>query len=83
MARSRTFIFDIISVFFCINGIFCTLSGNLEHTVSISPAKYLKKMSQSDFTDVNSDRAGGRIRCGMVILEFHRRRRLTEFSEIT
>ena len=35
------------------------------------------------FTDMNSGRAGGEIPCRMLFIEFHRRRRLSEFSEIT
>ena len=57
-ALSKTFILDIIS-----GGFFCTLSGNLERIVSIVSTKYLVKWSQSDFTDVNSGRAGGGTRC--------------------
>ena len=43
--------------FFCTCGIFCTLSGNLERIVSILSTKYIEKWSQSDFTDVNSDKS--------------------------
>ena len=35
--------------------------------------EYLAKWSQSDFTDVNSGRAGGGILCRMFFIEFHRR----------
>ena len=38
-----------------------SLSVNLERIVSILSKKYLAKWSQSDFTDVNSGRAGGGI----------------------
>ena len=81
-ARSKTFILDLISGF-CTCGIFCCLSGNLERIFSILSTKYLEKWSQSDFTDVNSGRAGGEILCRMFFIEFHRRRGLSEFSEIT
>ena len=33
--------------------------------------------------DVNSCRAGGGMLCRMLFIEFHRRRGLSEFSEIT
>ena len=82
VACSKTFILDPISVF-CTDGILCTLSENLERTVSIVSTKYLEKWSQSDFTDVNSGRAGGGIICRMLFIEFHRRRGLSELSEIT
>ena len=49
---------DLISVLFYTDVIFCTLSGNLVRMVSILSTKYLKKWSQSDFTDVNSGRTG-------------------------
>ena len=39
---SKTFIMGLISVFYT-DGIFCTLSGNLEWMVSILSTKYLKK----------------------------------------
>ena len=65
------------------DGIFCTLSGNLERIVSILSTKYLEKRSQSDFTDVNSGRAGGGILCRMLFIKFQRRRGLSEFSAIT
>ena len=81
-ARSKTFILDLNSVF-CTSGIFCTLSGNLERIVSVLSTKYLEKWLQSDFTDVNSGRAGGRIQCRMLFIEFQRRRALSEFSAIT
>ena len=73
---------DLISGFFYTDGIFCTLSGNLVRIVSILFSKYLKKWSQSDFTDVNSGRAGVGILCRMVFIELHRRRGLSEFHEI-
>ena len=82
VARSKMFILDIISVC-CTDGILCTLSGNLERIVFILSTKYLEKWSQSDFTDVNSGRAGGGILCRMLFIEFHRRRGLSEYSEIT
>ena len=81
-ARSKTLILDRISGF-CTCGIFCTLSGNLERIVSILSTKYLEKWSQSDFTYVNSGRAGGGIICRMLFIEFQRRRGLSEFSAIT
>ena len=81
-ARSKTFILYLISGF-CTDGILSTLSGNLERVVSILSIKYLEKWSQSDFTDVNSGRASGGILCGMLSIELHRRRGLSEFSEIT
>ena len=73
---------DLISGF-CTDGIFCTLSGNLERVVSIFSTKYLEKWSQSDFTEVNSGKAGGGIICRMLFIELHRRRGSSEFSEIT
>ena len=81
-ARSKTFILNLI-LFFCTCRIFCTLSGNLERMVLILSTKYPEELSQSDFTDVNSGRAGGEIICRMLFIEFHRRRGLSEFSEIT
>ena len=39
--------------------------------------------SKSDFTDVNSGRAGGGILCRMLYIEFQRQRGLSEFSAIT
>ena len=81
-ARSKTFILDLIPVF-CTCGIFCALSRNMERIVSILSTKYLEKWSQSDFTDVNSGRAGGGILCRMLFIEFQRRRGLSEFSAIT
>ena len=45
----------------------CTLSGNLDEIVSILSTKYLEKCSQSDFTNVNSGRAGGGILCRMLL----------------
>ena len=80
-ALSKTSILDLISGF-CTGGIFCTLSGNLERLVSILSTKHLEKWSQSDFTDVNSGRAGGGILWRMLFIEFHRQRGLSEFSEI-
>ena len=80
-ARSKTFILDLISGL-CTGGILCTLSGNLERIVSILSTKYVEKWSQSDFTDVNSGRAGGGILCRMLFIEFHRRRGSSEFSLI-
>ena len=67
------FIFDLISNFRT-GGIFCTLTGNLEGIVSILSAIYFETWSQSDFTDVNPDRAGGGILCKMLFIELHRRR---------
>ena len=81
-ARSKTFILDLISVF-CTCGIFCGLSGNLKRIVSILSTRYLEKLSQSDFTDVNSGGEGGEMLCRMFFIEFQRRRGLSEFSEIT
>ena len=80
-ARSKTFILDLISGF-STDGIMCTLSGNLERVVTILSKKYLEKWSQSHFTDVNSGRAGGGIPCRMLVIEFHKRQGLSEFSEI-
>ena len=77
-ARSETFILDLISFF-----LFCTLSVNLERIVTILYTKYLDKLSQRDFTDVNSGREGGGIPCRMLFIELHTRRRLSKFSEIT
>ena len=44
---------------------------------------YVKIWKECDFTDVNSGRASDRILLRMLFMEFHRRRRLSEFSEIT
>ena len=45
---------------------------------------YLKKLSQSDFTAVNSGReGGGTLRRILFIIEFHRRRGLSELSEMS
>ena len=71
VARSKTLILDLISGFYT-DGILCISSGNLERIVSILSTKYLDKWSQSDYTDVNSDRAGGGILCRMLFNEFHR-----------
>ena len=57
VTRSKMFIMGLISGFYT-DGILCTLSVNLERMVSILFTKYLRKWSQSDFTDVKSDRAG-------------------------
>ena len=75
---SKRFVLDLISGY-CTGGISCTLSGNLEWIVSILSIKYLEKCMrpQSDFTDVNSGRAGGGILCRMLFIKFHRRRRLS------
>ena len=81
-ALLKTSFLDLISGL-CTGGVFCTSSGNLERIVSILSTKYLEKWSQSDFTDVNSGRAGGGILCRMFFIKFHRRRGLSEFSEIT
>ena len=81
-ALSKTIILDLISVF-CTGGIFCTFSGNLERIFLVLSTQYLEKWSQSDFTDVNSGRAGGGILCRMLLIQFHRRWGLSEFSEIT
>ena len=67
VARSKTFIFDLISVF-CTDGIYGTSSENLEWVVSILSTKYFKKLSQSDFTAVNSGRAGGGILRRMLFI---------------
>ena len=80
-ALSKKFILNLIYVV-CTGGIFCTLCGNFEWVVSILSKKYLKKWSQSDFTDVNSGRAGGGILCRMLFIEFHRRRGLSNLFEI-
>ena len=50
--------------------------------VSILSTQYLEKTSLNYFTDVNSGRAGGGILCRMIFMELHRRRGLSEFSEI-
>ena len=63
-AHSKTFTLYLISGF-CTTGILCTLTRYLERIVSILSTKYLEKRSQSDFTDVNSGRAGGGILCRM------------------
>ena len=70
VARSKTNTLNLISSF-CVDGIFITLSGNLKRIVSISSTKYLEKLSQSDFTDVNSGRASDRILCRILVVEFH------------
>ena len=51
VARLKTLILDVFSVLFCIDGTFCTLSGNLERVVLVLSTKYLEKWSQSDLTD--------------------------------
>ena len=43
---------------------------------------YFEKWSQTDFADVNSGGAGGGIICRMLLIDFHRRRGLPEFSEV-
>ena len=63
-AFSKPFGLYLISVF-CTCGIFCTSSGNLEWRFSILSTKYLEKWPLSDFTNVNSGRAGGGILCWM------------------
>ena len=69
--------------FFCTDGIYGTLSEHLEGAVSILFTKYFEKLSQKDFTAVNSGRAGGGIlRRMLFIIEFHRRRGLSELSEM-
>ena len=65
--------FESISRFFLHWWDILYLSGNLER-ISILSTKYLEKLSQSDFTDVNSGRADGGILCRMLFMEFHRRR---------
>ena len=80
-AVSQTFILDLISGF-CTCGIFCTLPGNLDWIVSILSTKYLEKRSQSDFTVVNSGRAGDGIICRMLFIEFHRRGNCPNFLKL-
>ena len=81
VARSKTFILDLIHVF-CTDGILCTFSGNLERIVLILSTKYVDKWSQSDFTDMNSSKAGGGIICIMLFIEFHRRRGLSKYLAV-
>ena len=82
VARSKTFILDLISVFLHRwNTVY--FIRKFGRAVSILSTKYLDKWSQSDFTDANSGRAGGGILCRMFFIEFHRRRGLSKFSEIT
>ena len=66
------------------DGIYGTLSEHWDPAVSILSTKYFEKLSQSDFTAVNSGRAGGGIlRRILFIIEFHRRLGLSELSEMS
>ena len=57
---------------------------HLERAVSILSTKYFEKLSQSDFTAVYSGRASdGILRIMLFIIEFHRRRGLSELSEMS
>ena len=51
--------------------------------ILILSAKYLEKLSQSYFTNGNFGKADGEIQSRMLFIEFHRRRGLSELSEIT
>ena len=83
VARSKTFILDLISVFFALME-YCVLYTGIQNgLVLILSTKYLEKWSQSDFTDVKSGRAGSGILCRILFIEFHRRQGLSKFSEIT
>ena len=82
VAHTKTFILDLPSGS-CTDGLFRTLSANLEQIVSFVSTKDFKKWSQSDFTTVNSGKAGVGIICRMLFIDFHRRRGLSELSEIT
>ena len=57
---------------FCTAAIFGTLCTNLKQIVSILCKKIFVKRSQSDFTDVNSGRAGGGIPRRMLFIKVTR-----------